>query len=172
MIDYLSIPEHVPVSQAASILGLSCERVLQHVRSGHLAAQKVQGRYMIPLVALSSFPRKPHGRLRTKAVQWRRYRTSDVLMCRIAVPVHLDRLTALSDRLVTMAKEQRHCFLGTMQRLISVEKGYFTVLLIWKSTELDERQLEHDLAAFKDDFRDVVDWQCVQQVEACALAYT
>src|ERR1700731_4100585 len=72
--EYLSIPGHVPVKEAAAMLGLSEERVLQHVRAKHLPSRKVDGRYMIPVNAVEDFHRKPHGRIRTTPAPWRTYR--------------------------------------------------------------------------------------------------
>ena len=47
--EYLRIPGHMPVKEAAAILGLSEERVLQHIRARHLPSRKIDGRYMIPV---------------------------------------------------------------------------------------------------------------------------
>lgn len=170
--DYLSIPGYLPIKEAAVLMGLSTERVLQHVRAKRLPCRKIAGRYLIPLAALSSFKRKPHGRIRTSAVAWRCYRTATVFVRQVDVPVCSGQLDAVMARLDEVAREQRHCFPGTMQRLISAHEHTLSLLLVWKSTELDEAALQQSMCAFREEFADLLNWQVARDMTGEAMAYT
>jgi hypothetical protein len=173
MHDYLSIPGYVPVKQAARLIGFSQERVLQHVRAGHFDVRVVDGRYMIAEQSVAAFERKPHGRVRTKPTPWRHYRTACVWMLRIDAPIVPGQQDALTRRVYEMAdQQQQHCFPGTLHRFVSVENERLSVLLVWKSTEMDEATLERDLEAFRTALADVVDWMQAREVRCEAVAYT
>jgi excisionase family DNA binding protein len=176
--EYLHIPGHVPIKEAAEMLGLSDKRVLQYILSKRLPAHKVQGRYMIPAEAVKEFQQRPHGRIRTTPTPWRLYRAgASVHVQQIEVQVHPGKEEDVQARLQALPQEQDHLFPGTMQRYIClVEQAkpvYISIMLIWKDTELpDERVLERGLEGFKADFADVLDWESARIVVARAIAYT
>lgn len=175
--NYLTIPGHVPVKQAALLIGVSQERVLQHIRTKHLPSCCVEGRYLIPQDALANFVRKPHGRTRTNPVHWKRYRAgASVYLLSIEVQAFPNRLKEFYAKLIDLEKTQQHCFPGTMQRTISANEddpAHITILLIWKDTELPkEARLQHDLEDFKSDFAGVVDWSTAHYSRKKAQAYT
>ncbi|HEU5383906.1 MAG TPA: helix-turn-helix domain-containing protein [Ktedonobacteraceae bacterium] len=175
--EYLSIPGHVPVKEAATMLGLSEERVLQHVRARHLPSRKVDGRYMIPLQAVEEFHRKPHGRVRTTPAPWRTYRAgAKVHTLQIEVQAYAGQEQALQEKLQATLQQQQHLFPGTMQRYISTDKdtpARITILLIWKDTELtDETLLQRDLDAFKAEFVQLLDWATARYITKQAIIYT
>jgi hypothetical protein len=172
--EYLRIPGHVPVKEAAAMLGLSEERVLQHVRAKHLPSRKIDGRYMIPVQAVEEFHRKPHGRIRTTPAPWRTYRAgARVYSMQIEVQVHAGKAQILQEKLQTTIQLQQHLFPGTMQRYISAnadDPSHITILLIWKDTELtDETSLQRDFEAFKAEFADLLDWETAQGYPGPAL---
>lgn len=176
--EYLHIPGHVPIKEAAEMLGLSDKRVLQYILSKRLPAHKVQGRYMIPTDAVREFQQRPHGRIRTAPTPWRIYRAgANVRVQQIEVPVNLGREEEVQTRLQALSQEQEHLFPGTMQRYICLvdqsKPIYISIMLIWKDTELpDERVLERSLEGFKADFADFLDWDSARTVVARAIAYT
>src|SRR5579859_148193 len=69
----LAIPGHVSSKRAARMLGVSDERVKQFIRAKRLPAQKISGRYMIPIKAVENFKRFARGRARTEPPLWRVY---------------------------------------------------------------------------------------------------
>lgn len=160
------------------MLGLSDKRVLQYILSERLPAHKVQGRYMIPTVAVQEFQQRPHGRIRTTPTPWRIYRAgASVRVQQIEVPAYAEKQAELRARLQALAQEQEHLFPGTMQRYIClIERGEalsVSIMLVWKDTELpDESVLEHSLKQFKAAFADLLDWQNARIVLAQAIAHT
>lgn len=170
--EYLSIPGYLPAKQAAHYLGCSTERVLQFARAGRLPSRVVDGRYLIPESALTAFHPKPHGRIRTKPVPWRRYRTTTVYMRQIDVPIVPDCAKDVALVVEAITESQEHLFPGAMTRFISIEDGTLALLLIWKSTEMDVKQLEHAVEAFLADFVGLLDWERMRDVTREAVAYT
>lgn len=176
--EYLHIPGHVPIKEAAEMLGLSDKRVLQYILSERLPAHKVQGRYMIPTEAVREFQQRPHGRIRTTPTPWRVYRAgASVRIQQIEVPAYPERQEELRARLQALSQEQEHLFPGTMQRYICLidqrEPLCVSILLIWKDTELpDESVLESSLENFKADFAGLLDWSSARVVVAQAIAHT
>ncbi len=175
--EYLSIPGHVPVKEAAAMLGLSEERVLQHIRARHLPSRKVDGRYMIPIRAVEEFHRKPHGRIRTTPPPWRVYRAgARIHSMQIDVQLLPGQAQAFQEKLQATLQQQQHLFPGTMQRYISADEQNaenITILLIWKDTELtDEAALLRDFEAFKSEFAHFLDWERARAITKRALIHT
>jgi excisionase family DNA binding protein len=162
--EYLRIPGHVPVKEAAEMLGVSEDRVLQHIKATRLPGHMVQGRYMIPLEAVEQFKLNPPGRLRTKAPTWRVYHArSKLLGMDIQVQVRAGQQERLLEKLSTIQKENRHTFTGTVARYILKDSPSFTSLsiwLIWKASEMpDEVKRQRDFEAFKAELADVLQWE-------------
>jgi excisionase family DNA binding protein len=175
--EYLRIPGHMPVKEAAAILGLSEERVLQHIRARHLPSRKVDGRYMIPVQAVEEFHRKPHGRIRTAPAPWRVYRAgARVRSLQVEVQLYAGKEQAFQEKLQATLQQQQHLFPGTMQRSISADEDHpeqITILLIWKDTELtDETALHRDFEAFKTEFAELLNWENARYVRKRALLHT
>lgn len=176
--EYLTIPGHMPVKAAAALLGLSEERVLQHVRAGRLPGHKVDGRYMLPVEAVEQFRREPHGRIRTRPAPWRLYRGgARVHTLRIETTARPGHEQEVIRRVTALAATQEHLFPGTMQRYVFTDEAtppQITILLIWKDTELagGEAQLQQALKAFKEEFADVFNWERARYALTHALAYT
>lgn len=174
MTDYLRIPGHIPVSEAATRLHLSKERILQLIRGGRLPAVWVSNRYMIPEYALASFRRKPTGRVRTKPVPWREYRAGTrVFLCHLIVPLFPDCLPDLQTRLTVMREQQAHLFPGTMQRYLFASEQELLVLLIWKDTEMKNQDAIHEmLLAFRRETSAFLDWERAAATIHEALLHT
>lgn len=175
--EYLHIPGHIPIKEAAEMLGLSDKRVLQYILAKRLPARKVQGRYMIPVVAVQEFQQKPHGRIRTSPTPWRIYRAgASVHIQQIEVLAYPDKQEDLRSRLQDLPRVQAHLFPGTMQRYISIDQSNpvrISILLIWKDTELpDQAALQDDLEVFKADFAGLLDWGSARTTTAQAIAHT
>jgi excisionase family DNA binding protein len=175
--EYLHITGHISLKEAATMLGLSEDRVWQHIQSGRLPARKVSGRYMIPLQALENFQRKPRGRTRRKPVTWRAYQTgAEVHELHIEVQTDPGKQQTLQTRLQAVLREQKHLFPGTMQRYVLADRenpGTIVIQLVWKDTELtDEATLQHDLDTLKAEFADVLDWSTARYARLRAIIQT
>src|SRR5947209_20111781 len=130
--EYLRIPGHVPVKEAAEMLSISEDRVLQHIKAKRLPGRKVLGRYMIPLEAVEQFKLNPPGRLRTKSPDWRVFNLrSKLLGIDIQVQVHAGQQERLLEKLRTIQVENRHVFPGTIARYVLKDSPSFTRLSIW-----------------------------------------
>lgn len=175
MTEYLSIPGYVPVAEAARLLGLSPERVCQHLRAGHLPYRRVSGRYLIPLEAVQAFRRKPIGKTRTVPPPWKVYRAgTTVHTLQIDVCPRAGCEQRAWQRLEALVTTQEHTFAGTMQRYVLACESdpTITLLLIWKETEAEMCAIDAALEAFKRDFADVLDWQHANTRLTQAIAYT
>src|SRR5438874_1728864 len=165
--EYLRIAGHVPVKEAAEMLGISEDRVLQHIKAKRLPGRMVLGRYMIPLEAVEQFKLNPPGRLRTKAPAWRVYHArSKLLGMEIQVQVRPGQQERLLEKLSAIQEENPHTFPGTVARYILKDSSSFTTLsiwLVWKDTEMpDEATRERDFVAFKAELADALDWETVK----------
>ncbi len=174
---YLHIPGHVPVKEAADMLGISEDRILQHIKSRRLPARKVDGRYMIVKEAVEQFKLNPPGRMRTKAPSWRVYNArSKLLSLDIQVQVRAGQQERLVEKLKVIQEEGRHTFPGTLARYVHRDDPAFTTVniwLIWKDSEMPNETIsERDLAAFKSELADVLDWDTAQYHSKEGIIYT
>jgi hypothetical protein len=75
-----------------------------------------------------------------------------------------------------MLKRQAHRLTGTMQRYIMVEKDAplrVHIWLAWKDNEMpDGEAWQRELAEFKAEFADVLDWGTERSSELLGLLYT
>ena len=175
--EYLRIAGHVPVKEAAEMLGVSEDRVLQHIKAKRLPGRMVLGRYMIPLEAVEQFKLNPPGRLRTRAPAWRVYHArSKLLGMDIQVQVRPGQQERLLEKLSAVQEENRHTFPGTVARYILKDGPSFTTVsiwLIWKDTEMaDEVTREQDFAAFRAEFADVLQWETAHTSLQEGVIYT
>jgi excisionase family DNA binding protein len=175
--EYLRIPGHVPVKEAAEMLGISEDRVLQHIKAKRLPGRKVFGRYMIPQESVEQFQQNPPGRSRTKAPLWRVYNMrSKLLSLDIEVQVLPGQEERLLEKLRAIQEGNRHTFPGALARYIFKENASVSTVnfwLIWKDTEMpDEAKREEELAAFKAELADVLDWETASQHTKEGIIYT
>jgi hypothetical protein len=162
--EYLSIPGHVPVKVAAKMLGLSEDRVFQHIYSRRLRAKKVGGRYMLDIHEVEDFKRNPPGRVRERAPKWRIYdRRIKLLNTQIVVPIREGQEGLLEEKIQEIYIAQEYRLSGTMGRYILRNihsPELVTISLLWKDNEMpDEVTRQRELEAFKAQFADVLDWE-------------
>jgi hypothetical protein len=171
--EYLSLPGFVPIREVAAFMGISGKRVLQLVMAQRLPARKVQGRYLVPVEAIASFERAPHGRIRTSPAPWRRYRAGAVVsLRRIDAPIRPGCEQALSERIAAMAEAGAHTFAGTMARYIWIASGVLSLVLIWKSTEASPVAIECAMEALRDAIEGYVVWEMAMDSTAQVVAHT
>ncbi len=82
----------------------------------------------------------------------------------------------LLEKLQAIYKGQRHTFPGTIQRYVFKDEKSppaVSIWLIWKDTEMpDEITREKNLAAFKTELADVLDWETAQISTKESIIYT
>ena len=171
------VPEYISTDQAASILGISKQRVYQYIEEQRLPAFRAGNVILLKRGAVEQF--KPHitGRPRKKEPQWRVYRgNSKVFGTDIHVQVRRDKQEQLIEKLKAIYKAQRHTFPGTIQRFVLIDNGSpatASIWLIWKDTEMpDEATRERNLAVFKSELADVLDWDTAQIITKEGIIYT
>jgi excisionase family DNA binding protein len=160
---YLSIPGHIPAEEAAKRLGITVQRVYQHIKAGHLSAVEVKNQYMIPEAEVENFRTRPPGRVRKRAAAWHMYdRSINVLNIQISVQVRVGQQERFRERVRQLYGEKQHAFKGTMIRVIWQNQDHpeqARLLLVWKDNEMpDEATRQRELEAFQRDFADVLDW--------------
>ncbi len=167
----------VTTSEAAKMLGVSYYTVYEYIKEERLPAELVGGIYMLPKGAVEQFKPKPTGRTRTKPALWRMYRAGAIVLeVEIRVQVRAGQQERLVEKLNEIQEEQRHTFSGTMQRYVFEDDDALTsvtISLIWKDTEMpDEATRQRDLAAFRAELANVLDWETAQYNMKRAIIHT
>ena len=169
--------DFVTTNEAAEMLGVSYYTVYEYIREKRLVAERVGGIYMIPAKAVKEFKAKPTGRTRAKPPAWKVYRAgAKVRAMDIRVQVRAGQQSRLTEKLNTMLERQEHLFPGTMQRYVFEDEAnpaIVTISLIWKDTEMpDEALMQQDLAAFRAELGDVLDWKTAEYSIKRAIIHT
>jgi excisionase family DNA binding protein len=180
MIDGIEIPNlpgYVSIKEAADMLGVSDKRVYQYVRAGRIPAQRVGHILILPVEEVRQFKPSPSGRVRTKAPSWHTYRSRGTLLVTdIRVQVCRSQQATLVEKLKAIQKGDKYTFPGTVARYVvkgDAELATVQILLIWKTTEMpDEATRQQELAAFKEDLADVLDWETAQYSTNEAIIHT
>lgn len=175
--DFLSIPEHVPVKIAATMLKISEDRILQHIHSGRLQARRVDGRYQVYIPDIEAFKRNPPGRVRSKSPKWRIYdRRIKLLSTTIQVPIRHDQEQHLQPRLRQLLDEQSHRFSGSMARYVFRDtdtSSLVTIVLLWKDNEMPPDDIRaQEMADFQDELNEFLDWSSATIKHHEGLLYT
>ncbi len=176
-LEFLSIPGHVPVKEAARLLDLSEDRVYQLINKKRLVAKKVEGRHMVQQLSIEAFKHKPPGRVREKAPKWRVYDDRITLLnMEIRVRVRAGQQGRFEEMVRELLDRQGYRFAGTMARYIlrqNDDQDMVTISLFWKDNEMpDEETRQHNIAAFRDAFADVLDWEHAEIIRNKGLLYT
>jgi excisionase family DNA binding protein len=171
------VPEYISTDQAAKILGISKQRVYQYIEERRLPAFRAGNVILLQRGAVEQFKPNITGRPRKKEPQWRVFRGgSTVLGTDIQVQVRAGKQEQLIEKLKTIYKGQRHTFPGTIQRYVFKDNGppiKVSIWLVWKDTEMpDEATRERNLAVFKEELADVLDWDTAQISTKEGVIYT
>ncbi len=92
------------------------------------------------------------------------------------VQVRPGKQDQLIEKLKAIYKGQRHTFPGTIQRYVfkdDISPTVVSILLVWKDTEMPDKAMrERNLAAFKAELADVLDWDTAQISTKEGIIYT
>ncbi len=174
---HLSIPGHVSAAEAADMLNLSYERVLQLIRGKRFSYIKVSKMYMIPTEEVEEFKKNPPGRVRKSATPWHVYNGRiTVTALQISVRVRQGQQERFEQRLQELYTKQQHTFKGSMIRVVWQQEEVseqVMIVLVWKSNEMpSEETRQQELAAFQHDFADLLDWDTAQTTHGRVLLTT
>ena len=168
---------YVSTREAAEILGVSYYRVYEYIETKRLPATLVGHMYMLPREAVEQFKPNPTGRVRKKPPSWRKYRGGSMLLAtEIRVKVHAGQQTRLLEKLQAIQEGNRHAFTGSIQRYVIEGDALLTtaiISLIWKDIEMpDEATRQRELAEFKQELADVLDWDSATESTNRVLIHT
>jgi excisionase family DNA binding protein len=171
------VPEYISTDQAAKILRISKQRVYQYIEEKRLPAFRAGNVILLRREVVEQFKPNITGRPRKKEPQWRVYRGGSIVIgTDIHAQVRAGQQQHLMEKLRTIYKDQRHTFPGTIQRYIFKDNAPPTsvsIWLVWKDTEMpDEATREKNLAAFKAELADVLDWETAEISMKEGIIYT
>jgi hypothetical protein len=171
------LSDYVRAGKAAQMLGMTRNRVYEHIRSNSLPAIREGKIYLILIKDIEGFKAKGTGRTHEKPLLWRAYKAgAQVLATEIDVKVRPGKQELLQQRLQAMRVNEEHTFQGTIARFITRGDADFTsvhMTLIWKSTEMpDEETQRANMAAFQEALADVLDWQSARIEMTDVLLHT
>src|SRR5579883_2180961 len=169
--------DYIGAKEAADMLGITTNRVYEHIKEYRLPAKRFGKIYHIYRPDVLNFRANPTGRQRTKPTPWRVFKGDvQVLVTRIEVKVREGQYERLRAKLQDAYESQRHLFPGTMARYIVSfdEQGRdIEIDLIWKSTDkAKEKDWQSCIDWFKTDLGDVLDWETARFREVAALLST
>ena len=171
------IPGYVDIREAARILGVAESSVYRYVQSGRIPAYQAGHNIMVEEEALKQFKPSNTGRPRKRNAPWRTSpETSSFIVTYIQVQVRLGQEEDFKKVLWKFKQDERYFFPGTVVRYISVDDTSplsATIQLVWKKSDMPESEArEQELAAFKRDLEDVLDWSTAYYRNGTVLLHT
>jgi len=175
--DVSELADFISTHEAAEILGISYNRMYQYVRAERLPKVRKGHMFFIPKSAVEHFKRNPPGRVRKQPPGWRIYNDrSKLLRTDILVQVRPNQQEKLVQKLKAIYKGKRHLFTGSMQRYVLRDLAtpdHVEISLVWKDTEMPDKETrERELAAFREELADVLDWDTARYSEKEGIIYT
>ena len=175
--DFPDVPGYVSIKQAAEMLGITDKRVYRYIDIGRLPAYKSGGAFLLAVEDVKQFKLNPPGRTRTGPPLWHTPNTrSTILATDIYVQVRLGQQAALVEKLKAIQRSDRHTFPGTIGRYLAKgDPGLIRVhfFFIWKDVEMPiELTHQRELAAFREELADVLDWETAQYSTNEIIIYT
>lgn len=172
-----ALPGYVSIKEAAQMLGLSDKRVYEYVDEKRLPSMWAADVIMIPVEAVREFKRKSSGRPRKSIPTWRissgdntQFATS------IMVQVRPGQQNALMQKLEEVRQGGLHIFPGTIARSIAQSQtipGQIEISLVWRSTVMpSDVEREREIEAFRQTFREILDWNTAQYYHSQVLMHT
>src|SRR6266700_4311529 len=175
--DVPGVPGFLSVKEAADLIKLSESRVYELIREGRLPRYKAGNTYMLALADVESFRSNPTGRLRKNPPKWRVYRSGGkVFSTEMQVKIRSGQRERLLRKLEAIRKGERHTLTGSIARYVLLDRtspDMVTLWLVWKDSEMpDQATHERELAAFRAELADVLDWDTAQIGDKDGIIYT
>jgi len=175
--DVPAVPGFVTVREAAKIINVSRTRMYEFVDEGRFPLHKAGSTYLIALADLENFKPNPTGRLRKNPPKWRVYRGGGKLFTtEMQIKIRPGQREKLLRKLDAIRKGERHTLTGSIARYILLDRASpdtVTLWLVWKDSEMpDQAAHEHELASFRAELADVLDWDTAQISDKDGIIYT
>ena len=168
---------YVRATMAAEMLGITRNRIYEHIRENRLPAERQGKQYFILKEDIEKFKANPIGRTRSKPLDWRAYAGDvKVLVTEIDVRVRIGQQERLVEKLQAIEGTGEHHFPGTIARYVvegDEQLNSVRISLIWKSTEMPAEEVRQGyLEAFQAELADVLDWETARMQTTRALLHT
>ncbi len=175
--DVPAVPGFVTVREAAKIINVSRTRMYEFVDEGRFPLHKAGSTYLIALADLENFRPNPTGRLRKSPPKWRAYRGGGKLFAtEMQVKIRSGQRERLLRKLEAIRKEERHTLTGSIARFVLLERAAgdtVTLWLVWKDSEMpDQATHEQEMALFRAELADVLDWDSAEISDKDGVIYT
>ncbi len=175
--DQVKFSDFISTHEAATLLGISYSRMYDYIRSERIPTMRKGHMLFIPREAVERFRFNPPGRTRKRPLPWRTYNSrSKLLRTDIQVQVRPNQQDAFVQKLQNISKAKQYLFTGSVQRYILrdvADPTSIEISIVWKDTEMpDEAVREEELAAFKAELADVLDWETARYSYKEGIIYT
>ena len=172
------ITGYITIAETARKLGVSYARVMAYVDNGRLDILTVADTIFISEKSVEQFKRRSKiGRPRVQTPRWRKSpKDANFIIATIFVHMYTGQKPSLLGLLEETWQKQHYLFPKTIARYISeddLSPGTIEIQLIWKQSEMpDEATYQEQLEAFKETFKDVLDWQTARYSTKTVLLHT
>ncbi|GHO65554.1 hypothetical protein KSC_044460 [Ktedonobacter sp. SOSP1-52] len=171
------LPGYVDIKEAARILGVAESSIYRYVQSGRLSAFQAGRNIMIEAKSLEQFKPTITGRPRKRNALWHTSPDANAfLVTYIRVNVKENKQELLKQILSTFRQDERFLFPGTVVRYISLDETSplsVTIQFVWKQTDMPTQEIqEQELAGFKVELGEVLDWNTAQYINGTVLIHT
>ncbi len=172
------ITGYISIAEAAHRLGLSPKRVYTYIEQERLITIKVANVISVSEQSVAEFQAKSAtGRPRTNETAWRKSPRKGVFVMKsIQVQLREHQKSKLVELLDQVRESNQHLFTGTMERFIAEDDDNpdtIEIQLVWKQNEMpDDATYEQQLAAFRETFAEVLDWNTARYSTKTVLLHT
>ncbi|MBE3558789.1 MAG: hypothetical protein IMW89_06125 [Ktedonobacteraceae bacterium] len=178
--DSIDRADYVTAQEASEQTGIPVRRIYRYVKEQRLHPLRPAAREL--LISLREIKQlqstiKVSGRPQKRAPKWIAFRGgSRLLETDIQVQIRPGQEERLREKLRLIEQENRHAFKGSIARYIlrdPAAPATLSIHLIWKDSDLPDAEThKRELAAFRAELADVVDWETARTHTLEGLIYT
>ncbi len=170
-------PEYLSVKEAARIIGVSERSVYGYIEKEKLAAFRFGNLIVVDAEAARNYRRQSSGRPRVRIPEWHiSVADNSQSLTSITVRVYTGQIKALERKMTEIRSSGKHRIFGTIARYVlrsKVSLDEIHILLVWRLTVMPhEEERKAVIAALRDDFADILDWDTAKIEECQVLMHT
>lgn len=170
------VPGYLSVREAASIMGVSERSVYGYIEAGKLPGARIGNIIVVIAEYVYTYERRAPGRMRTTTPPWHMPPQKNLqYLTTITARMYPGQSALLERKLQVMRVESKHRLPGTAARFIARNQNdpeEIKIVLIWRSVVMPASEVrEASLAAFFDDFADVINWETATRTEGQVLIH-
>ncbi len=170
-----ALPGHLPIKEAAKILGVQERRVYRYIEAGKLKAFRAGNVFVIPVEELELFQHHLSGRPRKNTPAWHVAAGKSVWL-QVFVHLRPGQQKAFEQKLAEVRVSGEHIFPGTAARYIALSEerpGEVQILLVWRGSKVASSEThEKELADLRKELAEVVDWEGARYEHGQILMHT